>query len=292
MAFLSHFSTEAFALFTFHECSHSMHRPEPSAEYLEHRRQERNARRARWLEPTGKNVYELTPSPEPSENSQQQQRNDSDDDSMLTEDEEELEQELAKLRKNEKKERKRTKEREAAEALFSRDAPLQALFAEELKLLREYLDMVGSIVAQDEAKRKKEEEENAMVGPEPLYTYEGATEAGMAHSLAGHYGKNLMPGEGSAMAAYVASGQRIPRRGEVGLDAAQIESYERAGYVMSGNRHAKMNAIRERKEGQVYTAEEKAAMAMLAFEEKKAKEEQVIKDLKKMVEGAINEANR
>ena len=78
----------------------------------------------------------------------------------------------------------------------------------------------------------------------------------------------------------------------MGLEAAEIEGFERAGYVMSGNRHAKMNAIRERKEGQVYSAEEKAAMAMLAFEEQKTKEAKVIQDLKKMVEGAINDANR
>ena len=261
----------------------------PSAEYLAHRREMRTARREDWCV-NGK-VYKNTPSPPPSEI----QRNDSDDDSMLTEDEEELEQELAKLQKKERKERKerkRTKERETADALFAQDAQLRDLYAEELALLRTYLEMVEKHVAQEEAKRKKEEEENAMVGPEPLYTYDGEGGAGGALSLAGNYGSHLLPGEGSAMAAYVASGQRIPRRGEVGLDATEIERFENAGYVMSGNRHAKMNAIRERKENQVYTAEEKAAMAMLAFEEKKQKEQKVIEDLKKMVEGAINEANR
>ncbi len=262
-----------------------------SDEYLAHRKRERIARRADWSE-NGK-VYKNTPSPPLSEVA----RDDSGDDSMLTEDEQELEQELAELQKKdrkerkERKERKRTKERETADALFAQDGPLQALYAEELMLLRTYLDMVEAHVAQDEAKRKQEEEDNAMVGPEPLYTYDG-NEAGGALSLAGNYGSKLLPGEGSAMAAYVASGQRIPRRGEVGLEATEIERFENAGYVMSGNRHAKMNAIRERKENQVYTAEEKAAMAMLAFEEKKQKEQKVVEDLKKMVEGAINEANR
>jgi hypothetical protein len=259
-----------------------------SEEYLAHRRRERIARRADW---SGNGaVYKNTPSPPQSE----AVRDDSDDESMLTEDEEELEQELAQLQKKERKERKerkRTKERETADALFAQDGPLQALYAEEIQLLRTYLDMVEAHVAQEEAKRKQEEEDNAMVGPEPLYTYDG-DDAGVALSLAGNYGSKLLPGEGSAMAAYVASGQRIPRRGEVGLEATEIERYENAGYVMSGNRHAKMNAIRERKENQVYTAEEKAAMAMLAFEEKKQKEQKVIEDLKKMVEGAINEANR
>ena len=45
------------------------------------------------------------------------------------------------------------------------------------------------------------------------------------HAAPGSYGGALRPGEGEAMAAYVQSGKRIPRRGEVrapGLtDAAQ-----------------------------------------------------------------------
>ena len=56
------------------------------------------------------------------------------------------------------------------------------------------------------------------------------------------------------MAAYVASGQRIPRRGEVGLQAEEIAKFETIGYVMSGSRHNRMNAVRVRKENQVPTA--------------------------------------
>jgi len=52
------------------------------------------------------------------------------------------------------------------------------------------------------------------------------------------------------MAAYVQSGKRIPRRGEVGLRADEIERFESLGYVMSGSRHNRMNAIRIRKENQ------------------------------------------
>lgn len=65
------------------------------------------------------------------------------------------------------------------------------------------------------------------------------------------YGGALRPGEGAAMAAYAAEGQRIPRRGEIGMDAEVIERYEQAGYVMSGSRHKRMNAVRMRKENQV-----------------------------------------
>lgn len=35
------------------------------------------------------------------------------------------------------------------------------------------------------------------------------------HAIPGSYGGALRPGEGEAMAAYVQSGKRIPRRGEV-----------------------------------------------------------------------------
>jgi len=38
------------------------------------------------------------------------------------------------------------------------------------------------------------------------------------------------------MAAYIAEGKRIPRRGEIGLTSDQIEAYEKIGYVMSGSR--------------------------------------------------------
>lgn len=50
------------------------------------------------------------------------------------------------------------------------------------------------------------------------------------------FGKALLPGEGAAMAAYVAEGKRIPRRGEIGLTSDEIASYESVGYVMSGSR--------------------------------------------------------
>ena len=38
------------------------------------------------------------------------------------------------------------------------------------------------------------------------------------------------------MAAYVESGKRIPRRGEIGLTSNEIVTYEDVGYVMSGSR--------------------------------------------------------
>ena len=106
------------------------------------------------------------------------------------------------------------------------------------------------------------------------------------------YGKALLPGEGSAMAAFVQSGERIPRRGEIGLKSAEIEKFERLGYVMSGSRHARMNAIRERKENQVYTAEEQAALALLNQEERRRKEEATLATLRALVDQSLGSAGR
>ena len=50
------------------------------------------------------------------------------------------------------------------------------------------------------------------------------------------FGKALLPGEGAAMAAYIAEGKRIPRRGEIGLKPEEITAYEDVGFVMSGSR--------------------------------------------------------
>ena len=46
----------------------------------------------------------------------------------------------------------------------------------------------------------------------------------------------------------------IPRLGEIGLTSDQIAQY---GYVMSGNRHRRMNAVRMRNGNQVISAEER-----------------------------------
>jgi hypothetical protein len=65
------------------------------------------------------------------------------------------------------------------------------------------------------------------------------------------YGGALLPGEGAAIAQYVQQNMRIPRRGEIGWSGEEIESLENQGFVMSGSRHKRMNAVRIRKENQV-----------------------------------------
>jgi len=47
-----------------------------------------------------------------------------------------------------------------------------------------------------------------------------------------------------------------------------------------------------RKENQVYTAEEKAALAMLNFEEKKRKEAKIIEDMRKLVDKTVTDVQK
>ncbi|XP_071451391.1 NF-kappa-B-activating protein [Hetaerina americana] len=104
------------------------------------------------------------------------------------------------------------------------------------------------------------------------------------------YGKALLPGEGAAMAAYVAEGKRIPRRGEIGLTSDQIASFECVGYVMSGSRHRRMEAVRIRKENQIYSADEKRALAMFSKEERQKRENRILSQFRDMVHSKLQQS--
>lgn len=73
----------------------------------------------------------------------------------------------------------------------------------------------------------------------------------------------------------------------MGLSADEISKFEDLGYVMSGSRHQRMNAIRIRKENQVYSAEDKRALAMFNYEEKAKREHKVMSDLQRLVQRHI-----
>jgi hypothetical protein len=121
----------------------------------------------------------------------------------------------------------------------------------------------------------------------PSLVIKSATNAPMkanVFSSRQNYGSDMMPGEGTAMAGFVSQGQRIPRRGEIGLDSDQITRFETAGYVMSGSRHHLMNAVRMRKENQVISVEEKKMISQMALEERIKREEEIIKTFKAMVD--------
>ncbi|XP_075691956.1 NF-kappa-B-activating protein isoform X1 [Rhinoderma darwinii] len=98
-----------------------------------------------------------------------------------------------------------------------------------------------------------------------------------------NYGHALLPGEGAAMAEYVKAGKRIPRRGEIGLTSDEIASFEKSGYVMSGSRHRRMEAVRLRKENQIYSADEKRALASFNQEERSKRENKILSSFREMV---------
>ncbi|XP_053129994.1 NF-kappa-B-activating protein [Hemicordylus capensis] len=98
-----------------------------------------------------------------------------------------------------------------------------------------------------------------------------------------NYGHALLPGEGAAMAEYVKAGKRIPRRGEIGLTSEEIASFEKSGYVMSGSRHRRMEAVRLRKENQIYSADEKRALASFNQEERRKRENKILASFREMV---------
>ncbi|GFN93322.1 NF-kappa-b-activating protein [Plakobranchus ocellatus] len=124
-------------------------------------------------------------------------------------------------------------------------------------------------------KPSKAEDGEETVGPLPYVESNSLTEK--------DFGRALLPGEGAAMAAYIAEGKRIPRRGEIGLTSDEIEAYETVGYVMSGSRHRRMEAVRLRKENQIYSADEKRALATFNHEERSKREAKILSQFRSMV---------
>ncbi len=128
---------------------------------------------------------------------------------------------------------------------------------------------------------KKQNDDSEEDGPMPL-PQSNAMVLG-SNQGSSSYGKALLPGEGQAIAQYVQNNLRIPRRGEIGYSGDDIEHFEKSGYVMSGSRHQRMNAVRIRKENQVYSAEEQRALALITMEENQQKEAQLMEDFRIML---------
>ncbi|KAM5146047.1 NF-kappa-B-activating protein [Mantella aurantiaca] len=125
--------------------------------------------------------------------------------------------------------------------------------------------------------RKPNLDDAELVGPEAPITHLSQDEKPL------NYGHALLPGEGAAMAEYVKAGKRIPRRGEIGLTSDEIASFEKSGYVMSGSRHRRMEAVRLRKENQIYSADEKRALASFNQEERRKRENKILSGFREMV---------
>ncbi|KAH9942370.1 ras-induced vulval development antagonist-domain-containing protein [Epithele typhae] len=124
------------------------------------------------------------------------------------------------------------------------------------------------------------------VGPQPLNV---KAASGRAKVDERQYGGALLRGEGSAMAAFLKDGTdvRIPRRGEIGLESDEIAAYESVGYVMSGSRHRRMNAVRMRKENQVISAEEKRGILKLQQEERERREAILREEFQQLVQDKL-----
>ncbi|PIL35946.1 hypothetical protein GSI_01606 [Ganoderma sinense ZZ0214-1] len=121
------------------------------------------------------------------------------------------------------------------------------------------------------------------VGPQPLGVKTTSSRAKVDER---QYGGALLRGEGSAMAAFLKDGTdvRIPRRGEIGLSSDEIAAFENVGYVMSGSRHRRMNAVRMRKENQVISAEEKRGILKLQQEERERREAILREEFQQLVQ--------
>jgi len=128
----------------------------------------------------------------------------------------------------------------------------------------------SSNTIKDQHEGSDDDDSDDGVGPQPVYKASSSSRKVDERQ----YGGALLRGEGSAMAAFLKDGTdvRIPRRGEIGLASDEIAAYESVGYVMSGSRHRRMNAVRMRKENQVISAEEKRGILKLQQEERERRE--------------------
>jgi hypothetical protein len=150
--------------------------------------------------------------------------------------------------------------------------------------IREALDFKKSCGNNKKGNNDDSSDDDSSVGQQPLVPFSNAANDGMngigsnAANKANKYGKALLPGEGQMLAQYVQQNQRIPRRVEIGYECEEIEKLENSGYVTSGSRHARMNAVRIRKENQIYTVEEQRALALITMEEKKQQETTLLEE--------------
>ncbi|XP_014665046.1 PREDICTED: UPF0396 protein CG6066-like [Priapulus caudatus] len=181
----------------------------------------------------------------------------------------------SKTRKHKKKSQKKQKKKKKSK---NNKSKVESTIASEERSSDDRSDSESAEEDMWVEKTKKEGTiDEVVIGPQPIST-SVSSKGGAAN-----YGHALLPGEGEAMAAYVAEGKRIPRRGEIGLTSNEIEDYEAVGYVMSGSRHRRMEAVRLRKENQVYSADEKRALALFNHEARSKKEAVILGQFREMI---------
>ena len=188
----------------------------------------------------------------------------------------------SKKSKKHKKSSKKGKKKKKKRSSSSSDSSDSSSSSEEDQWVEKELEVKIGLEASS-SKAPGEEEEEDLVGPQL------PTKVQLTHK---EMGTALLPGEGSAMAAFVADGKRIPRRGEIGLTSEQISSYEDEGWVMSGSRHRRMEAVRLRKENQIYSAEEKRALAMFSKEERQKRENKILGQFRDLVQDKLKKSSK
>ena len=76
-----------------------------------------------------------------------------------------------------------------------------------------------------------------------------------------------------------------------GFDSDEISKYEDECWVMSGSRHRRMEAVRLRKENQIYSAEEKRALAMFSKEERQKRENKILGQFRDLVHDKLKKVD-
>ena len=182
----------------------------------------------------------------------------------------------SKSKKSKKQKKKKKKKAVSSSSSDSDDSDSDRMSEEDIWVEKS----TSSKYTSSKSKKHGTNDIDQTIGPVVRHT------SGLTHKDFGHA---LLPGEGAAMAAYIAEGKRIPRRGEIGLTSDEIATFEDVGYVMSGSRHRRMEAVRIRKENQIYSADEKRALAMFSKEERQKRENKILSQFKEMIHSKLNQ---
>ncbi|OXB72035.1 UNVERIFIED_CONTAM: hypothetical protein H355_010637 [Colinus virginianus] len=209
------------------------------------------------------------------------------DQSSSDEDKKRSKKKKRKHKKKKYKKKKNKKSRKESSDSSSEDSDDETLQGEDLWIERsKFADLLTVLIMKNDRRSinllrclivAENMEADSLIGPEAPKTHASQDDRPL------NYGHALLPGEGAAMAEYVKAGKRIPRRGEIGLTSEEIASFESSGYVMSGSRHRRMEAVRLRKENQIYSADEKRALASFNQEERRKRENKILASFREMV---------
>ncbi|MEE6496926.1 hypothetical protein FKM82_002532 [Ascaphus truei] len=211
-----------------------------------------------------------TKSPKSTKSTKKKHRENSEDSDSDSESESSDEEEKKKSKKKKKKHRKKKSKKKRSKKMRKESSDSSSDDSDDDQ-------MQAGEVWIERTKSNTDDDEEDFVGPEAPVTHLSQDDKPL------NYGHALLPGEGAAMAEYVKAGKRIPRRGEIGLTSNEIASFEKSGYVMSGSRHRRMEAVRLRKENQIYSADEKRALASFNQEERRKRENKILSSFREMV---------